>query len=87
MNATDIVGYTYQADIYCRRCIVRQLPNDVTTPAALDMDSEDVLEQVSHYVGVDRMDEHSYDSDVFPKVVFCSQLEAGETCGGCGDEF
>jgi hypothetical protein len=31
---------------------------------------------------INRNDEHSFDSDVFPKVVFSSQLE-DNYCGGC----
>lgn len=93
MRTSGIVGYTYRADQFCPDCIVSQLPADVLAPAARDMATDDVLEQVAAYVGIDRMDERSFDSDDFPKVIFRDSVateddeEAGvyvDTCGQCG---
>jgi len=80
MKAFDIVAYTYQAEMICPEHIVAALPKDVLSPTAHDMRAEDVLDQVAAYLGIDREDEHSYDSDEFPKVVFLDSLTEGDLC-------
>lgn len=96
MRTSDIVGYTYRADQFCPGCVVSQLPADVLAPAARDMMTEDVLEHVAGYLGIDRMDERSFDSGDFPKIIFRDSVvteddeEAGvyvDTCGQCGREL
>ena len=83
-----IVGYTYRADIYCPGCIIaavaRAYPGSVA-PAAHDMDPEDALDQIAVYLdtGIDRDDEHTFDSMEFPKVVFSVQIDADENCARC----
>lgn len=86
IKAWKVVGYVYAADIYCPACIVRALPTAELSPAAYDMQAEDVLEQVAAAMGVDRADETTYDSDDFPKVVFASDAH-GDVCGSCGEEL
>jgi len=87
MKAFDIVGYTYQAANYCNDCIVYQMPKDSISPAAFDMNVEDVLNQLAAYLGVDRDDEWSFDSGDFPKVIFQSMVEDWETCAQCDNEL
>jgi len=92
MHATDVVAYTYRADIYCPECILGQLP---TGPGetfdgwadCTDMAPEDNLSELAAAFGIDRMDEYTFDSGDFPKVVFASQVEADEFCGDCGREL
>lgn len=94
VHATDIIGYTFQADIYCPECIASALPtgdgeafdgwklaDGVRKPA------EDNLSEIAAAFGINRDDESSYDSDEFPKVIFASMAEDAETCGSCGGEL
>jgi len=98
MHATDIVAYTYNADIYCPTCITRHVLAD--HPVRLDpedyaVDSaglaagspESILASMADELGIDHMDEYSYDSGEFPKVVFASQIEDDEYCGNCHEQI
>jgi hypothetical protein len=81
-----IVGYTYAADIYCTgECVTdalgaAQIIRGVGT-------TESLLDSVAESRGIDRMDERSFDSSAFPKVVFGTSVEDGERCGGCGEKI
>lgn len=92
MRATDVVGYTYSADTYHPDCVLdalrgreRLLLDALPTLAAGAPSVEDRLDAVAAAIGFDRYDERSFDSDDFPKVVFASQVESDEACGGCGE--
>jgi len=80
---SGIVGYTYAADTYCTgECVtdamgVAQLIRGVGT-------TESLLDSVAESRGIDRMDERSFDSGHFPKVVFGTSGDEPEQCGGCG---
>lgn len=92
MNATDIVAYTYQAETLCPRCVVARTVKtktlrDYILNEGADGEVERWLDSLAKMNGVDRQDEHSFDSGDFPKVVFADQIEDGETCHGCGDEL
>lgn len=91
-HATDIVAYTFQADTYCQGCIVDQLPTgdgeafDGWNPASgATMSTEENLSEIAAAFGINRMDERSFDSGDFPKVVFSSQVEGPEHCGACNE--
>ena len=86
-HATDIVGYTWQADEYCPPCMAEMQPYTGAT-------AEEVLDNGANWEGVDRSDESSFDSSsmgdwgepndlVFPKVIFRSMLDGDHTCGRC----
>lgn len=47
------------------------------------MSTEDNLAEIAHAFGIDRMNESSFDSGDFPKVIFASQVEDDEYCGKC----
>ena len=80
MRATQIVGYTYQADTYTPEGIVEALiANRELSPAARDMRVEDALDQAAEASAIDRQDESSFDSGDFPKVVFAYQMALDET--------
>lgn len=89
MNATPIVGYTYRADQYCTGHIVAQLtanPGNVHHAEAVILDVEAHLDLLARLEGIDRYDEHSFDSDHFPKVIYASQVEGDDDrCGTCGE--
>ncbi len=88
MNSAEIIAYTYRADIYCPKCIIKELAKrNPISPAGFDMPVEDVLNQVAGANGIDRGDEATYDSDDFPKVVFAVYLEPSEVCGNCGNNL
>lgn len=80
MKAFDIVGYTFNADEYCPDCIVGAYNGNSN-----DYDSETMLDILAGGKGIDRMDESSFDSGYFPKVIFASQVESAESdiCGSC----
>lgn len=84
-----IVAYTFQADLYCPdhigAAVQETLPLDERHPVDEDggeypWDTEWLLDQLAKGLGIDRYDEHTFDSDHFPKVVFAGQLEEEEHC-------
>lgn len=80
-----IAGYTYRADTFCPTCVIESMiAHGIAAPAARDMPAEDALWQCAEAMAIDSMDESSYDSGEFPKVVFALQIEFDERCGGCG---
>lgn len=86
-HPTDLIAYTYRADHWHPECVVAALwLEGRASPAAFDMDPEDVLRQVAGAEGIDYGNEHSYDSGDFPKPVFAdtglSELH-DDVCGGC----
>lgn len=77
MRSYDIVAYTYAADIHCPECISEMFGGSI-------LDSTDsVLDRAARAAGIDRDDDRSFDSDDFPKIVFCDQIEQTEYCGTC----
>lgn len=89
IHATDIVGYTFQASEYCPDCI-----GDVVTaqPAyggwqlaeGVRLSTEDNLAEIAYAFGIDRMNESTFDSDDFPKVIFASDVESSDRrCESC----
>ena len=88
MSATDIVGYAYQADLVCPPCILVLVQKD----RAEHFDAEQGLDVAAKSLGINRENESSFDSDVFPKVIFGDQVhytcirENGYEPGQCGDQ-
>jgi len=80
-RAWDVVAYTFQADIHCPKCIGRMFGPTFGKP------TEDVLTMRARKLGVDRMDERTFDSGDFPKIIFSSDANNGghEHCGTCRD--
>lgn len=93
MHATDICAYTFNADTYCPDCIVTVLPTGhgqaydgwALAPGADPMSTEDNLTEIALAFGINRDDEHTFDSDDFPKIVFCSDIQELSHCGRCGE--
>lgn len=90
MHATEIVGYTFNADIYCPECVVEMLPTGEgeaydgwALAHGVRMSTEDNLTELALAFGIDRMEERTFDSDEFPKVIFACQVEDPEYCGRC----
>ena len=82
MKGWDIIGYHYKADIYCPAHAYEEVCKDVGAEPANGSTYEEDLDVIAENLGIDRQDEHSYDSDNFPKVVFASSYE-GENCASC----
>lgn len=91
-KAWDIVGYTYNADTYCPPCVIDALPTGDGEAfdgwkACVPMNPEDNLNEIAAAFQIDRMDERSFDSGDFPKVIFESDAEGDEFCCVCGREI
>jgi hypothetical protein len=86
MKSTDIAGYTFNADQYCVDCILTAL-SGVKENIGYAFSVEGVLDQIAGAMHIDRMDERSFDSGEFPKVIFDSQIEDKEYCGNCKGEL
>lgn len=84
-HATDIVAYTYKAEMLCPSCTLDAL----NVPASLraEQSCESILETLAVAQGIDIFNERTFDSGDFPKVVFDSQIEpCGEAdCPACGE--
>ncbi|MFA5709335.1 hypothetical protein [Mycolicibacterium sp.] len=88
MASTDIVGYTYQAENYCLRCVLAVVDYSADEPAPGPDFAERALDVAANLMDINRHDERSYDSNDFPKVIFDSQVEdADERCGGCHESL
>lgn len=100
MSYDNIAGYTYRADNFTPAALIAYMvARGDLSPAARDMDVEEVLDQHAGALGIDRGDERTFDSDDFPKVILefaltCSDREwtesapahtlpDGETSGAC----
>lgn len=79
--AWTIVGYAYKADTYCPEHILMQLGVGITSVRG----TEATLDLVADARGIDRLNEHSYDSDEFPKVIFASDMDERGECATCGE--
>jgi hypothetical protein len=82
-KAWDIVAYTYKAEILCPDCTWDTL-HGFKYDGLYAVKVEDGLTAIARSRGIDRMDESSFDSDDFPKVIFESDLDVDESCDSCG---
>lgn len=89
-SATDIVGYMFDADIYCPPCTRRVAARyaEMNEKASDYVSLPELMRFWAENEGIDWEDEHSYDSGDFPKVVFGSQVESDEEkCGSCHESL
>ena len=84
MNATQIVGYTYNTDMFCISCILDAVEEreGAAEEILAHTDTESWLDSKARDRGIDRMDETTFDSGCFPKVVFAPQSYM-DYCGLC----
>lgn len=88
MTSGQVVAYTYQAENLCPDCTkgkVYSTHRDSLSPAAADLEAEVLLDQLAEYLMLDREDEHTFDSDDFPKVILSVQVDESEDCDECGE--
>ena len=90
MKAWEVVGYTYKAETFCPKHIIWQLPTGLgedfdgwKLALIVPMSTEDNLNEIAAAFGINREDEHSFDSDYFPKVIFASQATEHDYCSIC----
>ena len=86
MSSSEIPAYSFNADTYCRACILSVLDAEELMFHG-DTDPEESLDIVAEARGIDRYDERSFDSGDFPKVVFDYMLEGDEKCAKCEVEL
>ena len=80
----EITAYTFNADIWCVGCVEEHFERSHGIAPAT---AEDMLDEYAEANGIDRMDESSFDSDDFPKVIFDIDLDGVEICGWCCNEI
>lgn len=85
--ADKIVAYTYNAETLCPECTLAALGGVPSSDVPRQPHGvvEKMLALDAEARGIDRMDEKSYDSSEFPKVVFACQIEGDERCDHCGE--
>jgi hypothetical protein len=96
----DIVGYTYQAGIYCPAHILGHVLNNGTYNLEAISAVETMLDDIAAERKIDRGNESSYDSGDFPKVIFRDSVhnsctpendylpgQCADTCATCGEQL
>ena len=90
MNAADIVGYMFNADQFCPKCIISALPTGPGQPFdgwaladGVTMSTEDNLNEIAAAFQIDRNGE--YDTHDFPAIICCAHLNDSpeDRCGSC----
>lgn len=81
-SATDIVGYIFQAEQYTPEGVIAALPTGAeqkfdgwALAANVNMSVEDNLNELAAAFGIDRLNESTFDSWDFPKVIFRDSVE------------
>lgn len=75
-HSTDIVGYSFQADIYCPECILDEVEY-MYSPGLSDVSGasmEKILDALAELHKIDRHNESSFDSGEFPKIILREHL-------------
>lgn len=82
MNATRVVGYTYNAALWHPHCIIEGwIQAGELSPAARDMDPGEVFWQYAEANGLDELDRG--DSEQLPQPVFADQDTTEDSCDAC----
>lgn len=86
LPADRIVGYTYRAETLCVDCAhdesVRLFRKGGGKVESLSVETN--LDCAATYLGIDRYDEHTFDTAEFPKTILAVQAEDEEPCHRCG---
>lgn len=85
---STIVGFTFQAEQFCLDCIYTFAFDSAMNVKADDL--SDALDARAKEMGINRSDETSFDSSVFPKIIRGEWCQAEDTeerpadrCDGC----
>jgi hypothetical protein len=81
----EIVGYVYNSETYCGKCLKRELKMSGFIDDTLKAQPlEDILDIIAADSKLDRQNEWSFDSQDFPKVIFASDAELmTDFCNRC----
>jgi hypothetical protein len=72
----EISGYVWRADTYCPKCLrTRMYHEGVISKTMKSQTTEDMLDLLADDLKINREDEWTFDSDIFPKIVFKSDAE------------
>lgn len=84
----DISGYVYNAETFCPKCLKLHLYHRGEIDKTMKSQPvEDMLDLLAADRKINRLNEWSYDSDKFPKVIFASDAELiPDFCNMC-DKF
>lgn len=91
LKADAIVGYTYDAENLCPHCTIDSMVSDQS-----EIPGKSIEEKLDYIASIganprgeviNRHDENSFDSGVFPKVIFASMVEDNEQCYHCGERL
>ena len=88
MSNPVIEGYQFACENWCPKCLSDEF-------GCAESDLESVLDQIAMDAGINREDEHSFDSQDFPKRIWSSETHSQCTrrtgcvdlCMVCGDPF
>ncbi len=95
MVTVRIVGYSFNADVYCPDHVIDALPTGeggafdgwALAPGVF-MGVEDNLDQIAEAFVIHRGDETTFDSGDFPKAVFSDASDVLDLqCGTCGEDL
>lgn len=93
-HSSSIAAYMYAAELVCPDCItviateqIEKLDEGASARGTCDGFPDQLVARWARRANIDINDEHSYDSDTFPKVVFADQVDEGETCARCHEEL
>ncbi|WP_128646311.1 hypothetical protein [Rhodococcus sp. BS-15] len=82
-----IAGYTYQAENYRPGDLVELLISaGEAAPGARGMTPEEVLDQIAGERGIERLDERTFDSNDFPKVILEDQVTEDDRATWYGED-
>jgi hypothetical protein len=88
MNVDTIVGYVFKAETFCTEHMKLEVhrrlvkPLDIYDNETNKLDAELYLDAIANKLGINRVEESSFDSDDFPKIIFHSDEWDGD-CEGC----
>lgn len=85
----EIVGYTFKTDTLCVDCAREIAVAGTLRAGSATMWSdcgttEQIMAEWASLIGIDRMEEHTYDSSEFPKAILHYQVEGVARCDKCG---
>ena len=90
MNVDTIVGYVFKAETFCTEHIKLEVNRHLLKTLGIydnetnKLDTELYLNVHANKLGINRMEESSFDSDDFPKIIFHSDdLRGVYNCEGC----
>ena len=84
-SSNEIGAYILNGDIYCPECVLEVMDY---RPPQKSVSTEQYLSEIASDPSypINREDEHSFDSNIFPKRIWAFELDEcghADRCGGC----